>query len=313
MKTKAVIMTMFMTFSLTTKAATEGYTGTTVNNVWSQIQSDTYELPKNKISLNSLWKYGISKMANRTLDDKNDILPQFQKLAHPNGVCLKGAWKIDTENEYSGFYKNGSEGVLIARASVAMSKTTVGSFRGFGLAGKLYPTTNEFHSENLKTANFFTVDDLGGTKAPHFTGVELTNEPAVSKTPTVVANLFYALKLAAAFGKADKNPGIRQVYQIAELGESDLKNIVTPKWMMLRAKKGQTVDAKDFRDELNIANYNGSLVFEILVANVDNKETGKNWKKIGTINFNDSEVSNSCDHRLHFNHPKWRTDLKHSK
>jgi len=29
------------------------------------------------------------------------------------------------------------------------------------------------------------------------------------------------------------------------------------------------------------------------------------------ITFDESVVSNSCDHRLHFHHPKWRDDLKY--
>ena len=58
------------------------------------------------------------------------------------------------------------------------------------------------------------------------------------------------LKLARTFSQVDKNLGVRQVYEISELGESDKTKVVTPRWMKVEAKKGQTVEANDFRDEL---------------------------------------------------------------
>lgn len=47
--------------------------------------------------------------ANRTLNNHTDVLEPFDKLAHPNGICFKGVWKVDKENIYSGYFKNGSE------------------------------------------------------------------------------------------------------------------------------------------------------------------------------------------------------------
>ncbi|GAB4011489.1 MAG: hypothetical protein Fur0010_06020 [Bdellovibrio sp.] len=185
-----------------------------------------------------------------------------------------------------------------------MSGTKKGEYRAMGLAGKVFPTLDE--TEQVKPASFFLVDDLGGTKAAHWTDVELTNELKVSKTAEVIKNLFYALKLAATFGKADSNPGMRQVYEISELGVENVKNVKTPKWMMIKTAPGQTVDKADFRDELNLDNRGGKLVLEIHVAATDKK-----FKKVGNILFTESVVSNSCDHRLHFPHPKWRNDLKH--
>jgi len=316
MKTLLFLLTLLfaITATITVQASSNKplYEGSRVSSVWEQVSSDEYQLPKNKISLVSLggWiKSKIKNSAKRTLADGSDLLPQFRKLAHPNGVCLLGTWKISKENPYSGYFKNGSVAKIIARASTAMSNTKAGDYRGFGMAGKLYPTTDKFHENKLKTGNFFVADDLGGTKAKHYTDVELINEPAVSKNPSFFSHLLYALKLASTFGKADSNPGIRQVYQISELGESS-KNIITPKWINIRAVKGQTVNEADFRNELNVSNYKNDLKFEILVASTATKGV-KNWISIGQINFNESVVSNSCDHRLHFNHPKWKNNLKH--
>ena len=50
-------------------------------------------LPHDKVNLHRMvtW-YGKSRLKNaaeRTLSDQSDILPDFDKLVHPNGVCLK--------------------------------------------------------------------------------------------------------------------------------------------------------------------------------------------------------------------------------
>ena len=306
------VLAILMATAICTGAQATNYQGSSFKEVWGQIESDSYvKLPKNKVSFRSLFGFLESKIeqsANRTLSDKSDLLPQFVKLAHPNGVCLSGTWNITEENPYGGYFKKGSEALIIARSSVALSATTQGSNRGFGFAGKLFPTDSQ--DKKVKTANFFLVDDLGGTKAPHYTGVEMINEPAVSKTTAVVANLLYSLKLAVTFGKADSNPGIRQLYEISYLGESDKKGVRTPKWMKVGAQEGQTVDKKDFRDELNMDNYKGEILFDISVASSE-KDGKKNWSKVGTITMTKSSTSNSCDHRLHFHHPKWISNLKH--
>ena len=305
---KAILALTIATISTSTIAG--AYQGSSVDDVWKEVKSTPYlELPKNKISYRSLFdglRSKIKQSANRTLNDKSDLLPHFDKLAHPNGACLKGTWNITEENPYTGYFKKDSQAIIITRASVALSKTTVGSNRGFGFAGKIFPTLDE--SESVKTANFFLVDDLGGTKAPHYTGVEMTNEPAVSKTLAVIKNIAYSLKLAITFGKADSNPGIRQLYQISELNES--KAAVTPKWMMIKARAGQNINENDFRDELNIDHRAKNLIFDIYATSKEVKEK-KQWKKLGYIEFTDSAVSDSCDHRLHFNHPKWNSNLNH--
>jgi hypothetical protein len=275
--------------------------------VWSEVSAKPLEtLPQEKISLGSLFTWSkniILQNAKRTLESRDDILPYFDKLAHPNGICLKGTWKIHKETPYSGYFKNFSEALIIARASSAMSNTKSGEIRAFGLAGKLFPTTSPTKQNSESTANFFVIDDLGGTDAKHFTDVALTNEPTVTTTSEVMKNLLYALKVAKAFGDADSHSGIRQLYEISELGEHDKSMIRTPKWIKITAQKGQGVDAKDFRDELKINGKN--LMFDIAVASKKDE-----WNIIGTIVFDASVVSTACDHRLHFHHPKWKDIAK---
>ena len=280
--------------------------------LWSEISSDELaKLPKNKISFSKLFTWSkniILDDAKRTIKNHNDLLEPFDKLAHPNGICLKGIWSIDKQNIYSGYFKKGSKALMVARASTAMSDTKSGEIRAFGLAGKLFPTLDEKENIKAHTANFFLIDDLGGTDAPNYRDVELTNEPSITTTSAVIKNILYAIKVAKAFGNADKNPNIRQLYEISHLGEKS-KNIITPKWMMIKARDNSNIDAIDFRDELKIAT-SKELVFDIFVSSksIDGK---KDWQNIGTMKFKESVVSNTCDHRLHFHHPKFRDDLNY--
>ncbi len=285
-------------------------TSSSFSQVWGEVASDSLEvLPQDNVSFFKLFSSCeniMLKDSQRTLDDSSDILEPFEKLAHPNGICLKGVWKIDTQNIYSGYFKKSSQALIIARASSAMSNTKSGEIRSFGLAGKLFPTLNE--DQICKTrANFFLIDNLGGTDTKYFTDVELTNEPPLSMTLEVIKNILYALEVSRVFNLVDGNSTIRQLYEISELGESDGSEIITPKWMKIEAKDAPKVDLKDFRDELSIEN-NKKLVFNIHVANKMLKED-KDWQKIGSITFDSSMVSTTCDHRLHFHHPKWRSDL----
>jgi len=282
-------------------------------DVWNQVVSDpVITLPQETVSFFKLFNFKkdiILEDSKRTLQNHADILEPFNKLAHPNGICFKGIWEITKENPYSGYFKNTTKALIIARASSAMSNTKSGETRAFGLAGKIFPTLNPNKINSKNTANFFLIDDLGGTKAEHFMDVALTNEPDISTTSAVIKNLLYALKVASSFKEADANPTIRQLYEISYLGEKNNNSIITPKWMKVEAKSIKRVDAKDFRHELNISD-GKKLIFNIFVASnqVDNK---KDWKKIGTMTFDTSIVSKSCDHRLHFHHPKWRDDLRY--
>jgi hypothetical protein len=279
------------------------------NEVWSQVASDELKtLPQEKVSFFKLFSSKedtILKDSQRTLENHSDILPPFEKLAHPNGICFKGIWAIDTQNIYSGYFKKNSQALIIARASSAMSNTKSSATRAFGFAGKLFSTTDPENLNSEHSANFFLIDDLGGTDTKHYTDVQLTNAPSQSVTFEAVKNLAYALKVSHTFSKVDENPAIRQLYEISELGESE--KFITPKWMKIKATDSTKVDARDFRDELKIKD-GEVLVFNIFVAS-EMVETKKGWQKIGTIAFDTSMVSKSCDQRLHFHHPKWRSDL----
>jgi len=282
-------------------------------DVWREVTSDPLDkLPQNIVTFGKLFTFTkdiILRDAQRTLKDRRDIIEPFDKLAHPNGICLKGIWEIHKDNPYSGYFREDSKALIIVRASTALSKTKRGDIRAFGFAGKLFPSSKPTQPNKEHTANFFAIDDLGGTDALHYTDVSMTNEPSVTTTSEVVKNIFYALKIAKAFASSDSHSGIRQLYEISELGEKSKSQIITPKWIKISAQKGQTVETKDFRDEFKFLK-GQKIVFDIAVTSKEvNKQ--KEWQAIGTITFDASVVSNTCDHRLHFHHPVWRDDLRY--
>ena len=100
---------------------------------------------------------------------------------------------------------------------------------------------------------------------------------------------------------------ILELYPLREMGLAPGATANTPVWMKITgAADMPRIKAADFRDELNIANYPNGLRFDISVANKGTRFGGKEWQTIGFIEFTDSVVSDSCDHRLHFAHPKSR-------
>ena len=188
-----------------------------------------------------------------------------------------------------------------------MSNVKSGSTRAFGFAGKLFPTMDPKKTNKQASANFFLIEDFGGTDAKHYRDATLTNEPSVSLTMEAFKNMAYAIKISNAFSAADKNPSIRQLYQISYLGENADAKLLTPKWMKIEAADSKRVDEEDFREELRIQNAE-TLTFDVSVASAMVGDA-KDWKKIGTIKLNESATSSTCDKRLHFHHPQWREDL----
>jgi hypothetical protein len=304
MKSSSLLVITLVALAGSAFADVETYKGSRYSEVWQQVSSDPYRiLPQYKVSFSSMYGVAESKIrrsAERTLSNQSDLLPPFRKLVHPNGICLTGTWNITRDNPYTGYFSKDSKALIIARASSAMSETKRGEYRSFGLAGKIYPTDDRDHMEPLKTANFFTVDDLGGTQILRYTDTPLLNEPKMSKRLGLLGSFATLSAIIKAFRSADGNPGYRPLYPIAKLGMEEPSASVAPKWMMLKAAPGQSFDIADFRHELRVRNYGGKLVFDILVS--DSSQDG--WQNIGNITFTDDAISQSCDQRLHFAHPR---------
>ena len=228
--------------------------------------------------------------SSRNMFDRRDIRPHYNKLIHANGVCYAGTWKIDRDSPYTGYFANGSEGLLIARASVAGPFIKAGASRAFGIAGKIFPTMDP--DEWVWPATFVTVSRLSGYRKKHVLDIEMSNYASVGLNPGAI------LINRVLFRAMDTRPGYRQLYPISTLGLKRCDRVVTPDLMSLMVQAGTPrVDAKDFRDEIRLRHYpNNQLVFDILVRNFDEPD----WIRLGSLTFTDDVVSEGSDKRLHF-------------
>ena len=229
--------------------------------------------------------------SSRNLSDQRDYLPRFDKLIHANGVCHTGVWKVDRESPYTGYFAKGSEGLCLARLSVAGLFLKRGPFpRACGMAGKVFPTMDA--GQKVAPGNFVTVDHLSGTWAKHFVDVEMTNFPSIGLDP--VANIVNRI----IFRLMDSRPGYRKLHPISTLGLSRGDEVVTPDLLMLKVPDDTVkVDKRDFRDELRLENYpEQRLVYTINVKNFEETD----WTRLGTIEFTDYAISEGGDKRIQF-------------
>ena len=204
--------------------------------------------------------------------------------------------------------------MIILRASAALSQIHRGEKRAFGIAGKIFPTEDSQHSNPLKTANFFVIDNLGGTYAPNFLDSPMTND--ITNIAFGVENIGQTGILVAAlkaFGFAEKVMGkvltVRQLYEISQLGEADGNEIVTPAYIKIQGQNGPRTELSDFRDDLRLENNGGSIRLDISVAADGKLGKEKSWSKIGFIELTQDTTAEGCDHRVHFHHPGWRSDI----
>jgi len=313
---------LFMVFSgMVTGASAQGaYEGSRYQDVWSVVEESPYEvLPQEKVTLKSFYTGltdNLQKASERTLNTGDDILPPFRKLLHPNGVCMAGTWNITEETPYSGYFRQGSQGLIILRGSSALTAVKRGEKRSFGIAGKIFPTLDPQGEDPVKTANFFVIDNLGGTYAPSFFDTAMTNDiTAVNFGPENLGQTGILAAAVKAFGFAEpmlkKLLTVRQLYPISELGEPSDATVITPQWLKIEGRKGFRSLEEDFRAEVLDTQLNEEIVFDISVASAGLLGLEKPWKKIGFIRIDQAIASDGCDHRLHFAHPKWRNDLKH--
>src|SRR5687767_427989 len=208
------------------------YKGSRFGDVWQALSSLPYTvLPEDRVGWHSVVPWlknaALLRAARRTLDSNADMLPSFRKLVHPIGIALRGIWRITRPTRYTGYFATGSEALIIARASDALGETRPGQLRFLGMGGKLYPTTDPNHREPLKTANFFVFENIGGSHTERFSEASYCND-LLPVTPHLGAavNAPLANIVGPAFAIADKTIDptqlmIRQLYPIAELGESE--------------------------------------------------------------------------------------------
>jgi hypothetical protein len=142
----------------------------------------------------------------------------FRRLLHPNGVCLTGLWEITEETPYSGYFRKGSQALVVGRYSTCCTETPRGHTRSLALVGKLFPTTDSHHLRPLRTASFITQQDIAGEDTDYIDDAELRNAPDVHAWRRS-RGLPILLITGALFDVVDKQLSHRELYQIAELGK----------------------------------------------------------------------------------------------
>jgi hypothetical protein len=304
--------------------------------VWGREGSDP--LPVYQTTLSSVLRgvlsfgkrYLFQQAVARTVDSHADLRwgtngKGFRRLLHPNGVCLTGRWQITEETEYSGYFRKGSEALAVGRYSTCCTKTRRGYTRSLALVCKLFPTTDVNHTQPLRTANFFTQEDIGGEHTDYINDAELRNAPDVHGVRRA-AGLPILLVTGLVFQHVDQEPAQRQLYQIAELGKPDNEPTRTPRFIRLLVATDQPKiegDALDFRDEVMAQIFDRgdttpkrTLRFDIEITDEGSSHgpgvfqhvTFSNWRRIGQLTFDNAVVSYNGDFVVHFNHPTWRTD-----
>jgi hypothetical protein len=213
----------------------------------------------------------------------------------------------------------------VARYSSGAGGNRRGRIRSLALVGKLFPTVDPDHQVPLRTADFITQEDIGGARSESINAAELRNAPDVTVFRRGPAGTLL-IKVAAVFRRVDQQPTIRQLYPIAELGKPAGTPTRAPEFMRLLVATGQPVIAGpdlDVRDEVMAQIFDRgdpvpkrTLTFTIDVTDEGRtsgtpfrvRRTFRNWRRIGTLVFDNAVVSYNGDAVIHFSHPTWRQD-----
>lgn len=266
----------------------------------------------------------------RTLDSRADLRwgpdrKGFVRFLHPTGVCLVGRWTISEASPYSGYFRQGSQALVVARYSSGAGGDRRGRIRSLALVGKLFPTVDPTHAAPLRTANFITQQDIGGERSDSINVAELRNAPDVTVFRRGPAGTLL-IKVASVFRRVDAEPTIRQLYPIAELGQPAGEATRAPAFMRLRVAPDQPVipgEDLDVRDEVMAQIFDRgdpvpkrTLTFTIDVTDdgttsgsaIRVRRTFEHWRRLGTLVFDNAVVSHNGDAVIHFAHPTWRQD-----
>jgi hypothetical protein len=324
------------------------YAGSTFREVREAVFSNPYytvwdgpgktALPRYSVTLRSVLsgflpfrrRFSFLQAARRTVASEADLRwgsdrQGVRRLLHPNGVCLTGRWEITRPTNYSGYFAEGSVGLLIARYSTCCTETRRGHMRSLSLVGKIYPTTDPASAERVRPANFITQQDIGGERTDYINDAELRNAPNTTiwrrglGTPVLMLT-------GIVFNLTDKEIANRQLYQIAELGKPPGEPTRTPRFLRLLVSRSQPripgADL-DFRDEIlaqiydpGIPDPKRELIFDLDVSDDGSskgpafyqRRTVENWTRIGRLVFNEAVASRNGDFVIHFHHPAWRND-----
>lgn len=275
-------------------------------------------------------RYPFRQAADRTVDSRADLRwgpdrKGVRRLLHPNGVCLTGEWEVTEPTGYTGFFRQGSRGLVIGRYSVGGGLRR-GDKRSLSLVGKVYPSLDP--NERRVPAAFITQEDFGGPGSRYVNDAELRNAPDTHAWRRGLVVFAMLAVTGIVFRRSDTNPTFRQLHEIAELGKPAGEPTKAPEFMRLlvdaaQPRVGTDADRIDFRDEIlsHLYEPNDPQPKRPLVFNIEVSDTGKtrgplfwqvrtitDWKRVGRIVFREAAASYNGDFVVHFHHPAWRTD-----
>src|SRR5713101_7192681 len=253
--------------------ADRAYSGSRFREVREAVFGEPYpgifdgngRMPTNDVNLKSVLSgllpfgrnYKFRQAVARSVDSHADLRwgPDkrgFRRLLHPNGICLSGRWQITEPNPYSGYFQQGSQALVVGRYSTCCTETRRGHSRSLSMVGKLFPTTDPDPPVPMQTANFITQQDIGGDYTRYINDVELCTAPNTTGWRRGGA-IGVFLVTGAVFTVVDREPTIRQLYEVAELGKPRDEPTRAPRFMRLLVDRDQPRiegDGLDFRDEI---------------------------------------------------------------
>ncbi len=307
-------------------------------NPYGGVWAGPGRLPRYRVTLGSMLR-GFAPLGGRSLfrkaseravDSGADLRwgpdgKGFRRLVHPNGICLTGTWNITEQTEYSGYFRRGSQALAIARYSTCCSENRRGHARSLSMVTKLFPTADPECPEGLLTANLFTQQDLGGDYSRYINDVELRTAPDTTSWRRGSGLLIFVVT-GIIFNRVDREPTIRQLYPIAELGKAAEEPTRAPGFLRLLVAADQPRiegDELDFRDEImqqildaGDPSPKRTLTFDIEVTDTAERRgvaayarrTFGPWRRIGTLRFDNAVTSYNGDFVIHFHHPTFRGD-----
>lgn len=260
----------------------------------------------------------IVRRSRATFIERDDFRESRPKLLHPRGVCTEATWKITEDSEATGLFAKGTELPAIVRFSSGTSdseyipKSQNAPGRIFGFAVKLFPTQDldqEVETQNIQTLDTYGFDRTYRKRFFH----EDTGE-AVTFTNVAPAKSTFGKLLATFFDRFDLSNFVRPVHPLA-LIDRHQESVENPKipyeiHFVANFKARKDHVPTDFRADL--MTHPGELSMDIIIRSFEPKKLRRGRyaaiknidKKIGVLKIHERVISESCDFKIHFHHPK---------
>jgi hypothetical protein len=256
----------------------------------------------------------IVRRSRATFIERDDFRNPRPKLLHPRGVCTDATWKITEPSEATGLFAKGTKLPAIVRFSSGTSDSEYGTDTGriLGFAAKIFPTQDR--DEDVQTLNIQTLDTYGFDRTYRKRFFHEDHGDAVIFTNVAPAQSAFGKVLATFFDRFDLSNFVRPVYELAMI-DANQEKVETPKipyeiHFIANFKARSGVVPLDFRED--IMTHPGELSMDIIIRSFEPQKRRRGRfapirnidKKIGVLTLHNRVISESCDLKLHFHHPR---------